>query len=720
MRLMRVLLIIAAVLAGLVLLGFIAFHMGIYPAAPAHKGVVALIRARVIDGTGAPPIEEAMILIRDGRIVAVGPADEIPIPEGAQVLKLRGLTVLPGLIDSHVHFGAPEVERFEDYQKLSVPALIWDAMRMHPGKRRAFIEHGVTAIKSVGDPYPWIIEVKRAIEGGKLEGPRVFAAGPGFTAPGGHPAGTIFKDNPYLIRTATRQMTDPERAREEVRSLAQGRVDFIKALYDGGSERSPFGLLPKLDRAVLKAIIEEAHAQGLKVTVHWSHIRELVEIVDLGMDGLEHAGVEELPESLVQEIAARGIWVTPTLAVFERLFPPAVLEVAKRNVRKLREAGVKIAAGTDAGNPGVLFGPSLHRELELLVEAGLTPMEAILAATKNAAELLGMEELGTLEPGKLADLIAVEGNPLRDISTIRDIRLVIKGGKVLVNRLHEARRSFAVTETSLEEPEAAQQTTQPEPPIEETPEPLKAAVERSLPGPKTIQEVRAFIIQAQRLYYNPASGEEFRRAKELLEAAERGLKALLERNPADAVAWHELAKVQYALGSYLEIEVEEWAVKADKHKARRYFEAAWESAQRAVELDGKLSDAHRLVGEAIMRLISHKGWRFAAANSKKAKEAVEKALRLNAANTLAHLALGQWYFFTPGIYGGDLRKARRSFERALEAAKTDHERFLAQIWLGQVLLTQGDKAQAKEHFERALEIYPNSRWAKALLEETHE
>ncbi|MFB6285754.1 MAG: amidohydrolase family protein [Candidatus Bipolaricaulia bacterium] len=435
----RIMLIVGALLAGTVLIGLIAFQSGRYPAPSPHDGTLALTGARLVDGTHGEPLANATILVRNERIQAVGPASNVEIPDNAKVRDLAGMTVLPGLIDSHVHFGVPEAPSYEAYQNVSIPSIIWRTARMFPSHRRAFIQNGVTSIKSVGDVYPWIVNVKRSIANANLGGPRVFAAGPVFTAPGGHPVSTIYQGNDYLIENAARQVDDPKRARQEVQALAQGGVDFIKAIYEAGG---PQNELPRLDPQVLKAIIDEAHAQGLKVTVHTSTPSEVRDVVELGADGIEHGVTngESLSEETIQLLSERNVAYDPTLSVIEAQVeltdrPTEVLKEAQATVKALDQAGVTIVAGTDVGNPGLKFGPSLHRELELLVESGMTSKEAIQAATRNAARWLEGDDLGTVEPRKLADLTIVAGNPLDDIAQTRQVRMVIKDGTVVFDQL---------------------------------------------------------------------------------------------------------------------------------------------------------------------------------------------------------------------------------------------------------------------------------------------
>ena len=386
---------------------------------------ILVIRGAVlIDGTGRAPLNDATIVIQGNRIRSVGSAGAVEIPDGARQLDLSGLVVLPGLIDSHVHLtsvGPPQGPNDDPYS----PALL------------SYLEHGVTTIKDMGGIHPLTVEIKRSLADGRRKGPRLFVAGPMFTAPGGHPAGSWLKGNGALARLFSRQVKDPGEAREEVRKLARDGVDFIKAVYDTSQEESPFGKLPTLDRAVLKAIIEEAHMLGLRVAVHWSIPSELSEILELSPDGLEHIGFSAIPDDLVARIAKDRFYLDPTLAVSEAVVQsPSGDPVLRENVRKLAGAGVELVAGTDAPLIGMNFGDGLDRELETLVHAGLTPMQAIQAATKNAAEYLGKSrDIGTIETGKLADLIAMAGNPLEDIRNIGNVRLVIKDGELLIDKL---------------------------------------------------------------------------------------------------------------------------------------------------------------------------------------------------------------------------------------------------------------------------------------------
>lgn len=249
-----------------------------------------------------------------------------------------------------------------------------------------------------------------------------------FTAVGGHPAGTWLRGNGEAAAAFARQITDPALAREEVRRAVAAGAGAIKAVYDSGSARSPFGLLPRLDDAVLAAIIAESRALGVRSLVHWQSVRDLPAVIDARPDEIEHVPVESIPDSLIAKLASNRIAVAPTVAPFAGLLPPPILDRLLSNVRRLSEAGVQILAGSDAPL-GPAFGTGLHSELELLVRAGLTPRKALQAATRDAARALGLTTLGTIEPGMVADLVVLGGDPEERIEAVRDVRLVIQGGR---------------------------------------------------------------------------------------------------------------------------------------------------------------------------------------------------------------------------------------------------------------------------------------------------
>ncbi|GAG31341.1 unnamed protein product, partial [marine sediment metagenome] len=229
--------------------------------------MLVLNHARLIDGTGGPPVDDATIVLDGSRIIAAASAANYP--SDAQVFDVRGLTILPGLIDAHVHFGGFVVDDPDwQFTYWSIFPFFLDYARSFRKRRALALENGVTTVRSAGDNHPQILRLRDRINAGKLVGPRIVAAGPIFTAPGGHPAGTIYKNNRYVVEHATRQVDAVDVARAEVRRLAADGVDLVKAVY---SDVNPFDLghpIPKLDLSVLRALIDEAHQQDLPAMVH--------------------------------------------------------------------------------------------------------------------------------------------------------------------------------------------------------------------------------------------------------------------------------------------------------------------------------------------------------------------------------------------------------------------------------------------------------------------
>lgn len=402
-------------------------------AAPPHEGVLALTGGRVLSGTGLEPLDRATVVIRDGTIVAVGADAEVQVPVGARTVDLAGRTLLPGLIDLHVHLGFPDLERGEDLGLRQMPGYVLDLARHVPGVRRDLLEHGVTAVRSLGDEFAWVTELRRFIDEGELEGPRLFAAGPVLTTPGGHPVVTFGVDPDS---DGVRVPRTPDEARRRVAELTDGRdaVDLIKVVQERGDERrrmEPFA--PE----VLAAIVDAAHDAGRRVTAHWGTLEDLTDVVAAGVDGLEHVeargALDGWPDGVVADLVARDVTLTPTLAVTEVAISADDHRQLRRRVGEFHAAGGRVVAGSDAGIPGVPFGAGLHRELELLVDAGLAPVEALRAATSTAAAVLGSDDIGAVEPGRAADLVVLEGDPLGDIGAIRDVALVLRDGRLVVD-----------------------------------------------------------------------------------------------------------------------------------------------------------------------------------------------------------------------------------------------------------------------------------------------
>ena len=418
----------------LVAVGFACFYVTLYRAGVAQEGYLALTGATVLAGEGLEPRARSTILIRDGIIIRIGNADDVGIPPEATVLDLSGYTVLPGLIDLHVHLGSPEMKVRQKPGPMMLAKLIVDWVRCFPGRRRAFLNHGVTTVRSVGDDHEWVVKFRRRIRNGELEGPRLFVAGPLFTTRGGHPVATLRVE----ARSGGVRVPDtPDEARNAVRKLAGGDegVDLIKIVQERGRRDKP---LEPIRPDVLRAIVAEAHCHGLPVTAHWGTREDLDDVLAAGVDGLEHfepRGVlEGSPGDTLDVLVQRGLPIAPTLTVMDVVIPPQIMRQLCRRVGEYHAAGGRVVVGTDAGMPGVPFGAGVHRELEILVESGLTPQQALQGATSEAAKVLRSDQIGVIAAERAADLVAVAGDPLQDIMAVRNVVMVFRDGRLVVDR----------------------------------------------------------------------------------------------------------------------------------------------------------------------------------------------------------------------------------------------------------------------------------------------
>ena len=399
---------------------------------------VALIGGVVIDGNGGTPVENGVVLVRDGRIEAVGEAAGVRVPTDARVIDLEGRAVLPGLADMHVHLMGG-----------------WDGVGSDwLGYQRylnALLYSGVTTVFDLGNIMPFVLQLRDEVAAGTIAGPRIYCVGP-----------LVDDADPSWPPFSVGLVIDSQVA-DVVAMLERSGVDAVKA-YGG------------LSVPLLRELVEVASGSSLPVIADlWSR-NGSYDVTAAGIAALAHAPTREIDQLSFDLIVEKKTMVITTLAVQEshsrRRFeepaflehplianttPPAFLaalrehatqdltdedkkvaaasgvklDIATKNVQRLHRAGILLVAGTDAPYPGVAQGEGIHRELELLVEAGLSPLEAITTATRNAALLIGAEDWGTITAGKVADLIVVEGRPDRDIRRTRDIHMVMRGGRIL-------------------------------------------------------------------------------------------------------------------------------------------------------------------------------------------------------------------------------------------------------------------------------------------------
>ncbi|HZN10394.1 MAG TPA: amidohydrolase family protein, partial [Blastocatellia bacterium] len=424
------------------------------PKSAATSSVMVIDGAQVWDGSGGAPIQEGVVVVSEGRIQAVGPRGSVRIPEGATVIPGSGKTVIPGLINAHGHVGMTRGLKAsrENYTEENVLAQL-----------RQYALYGVTTVLSMGTDFEPMFKVRGPAKAGETPRATALTAGRGFTGKGGYPA--VLPGNAGVPR----EVDSVEEARRHVQELAQQKVDVVKIWVD-----DHWGHYQKIRPELYRAIIDEAHKHQLRVMAHIFYLEDAKQLVAAGLDGLAHSVRDrEIDDALIQALKEKKTFAIPTLVREESTFiyaqPPAFLDdpffsrrvdpdiirqlkdpaygarvksdpdfskfpgqlkMGQKNLKKLWDAGVPIAFGSDTGPPARFQGFFEHRELELMVEAGLTPAQALQVATSNAAAALRLSpDFGTLAAGKRADLILLDADPLADIRNTRKINKVWIGGR---------------------------------------------------------------------------------------------------------------------------------------------------------------------------------------------------------------------------------------------------------------------------------------------------
>lgn len=428
-----------------------------------------LIRdARIVTGDGRV-IDSGAVLVRNGKIEEIyeGKAPDSKTLK-ADAIEGSGKTLLPGLIDAHVHLAAPGGFPGKGY--------VYEPEKALPRALAAYLYSGVVAVRSAGDPLDMAKRARALVSSGERAGAELFLCGPLFTTAGGH--GTeYFKDLPESLRAMVQEQTvrlpkTADEARSMVVSLKGQGVDAIKAVLDSGG---PGALFNRMDTAVLRAIVEEARRQGLPVAVHTGDAADVRDALAAGASSIEHGSDREaIPDELFKKMAAAGVVYDPTLSVLEafddllsgntalldrslvqQVGPAAILEstrtyllgrqakaqdtahpvrlpIGKANLRRAYELGVPLVAGTDSGNPLLIHGPAIHRELRLWVDAGVPARTALEAATFRGARLLGAGgRMGSIRKGYEATLLLVDGNPIEEIASTERISVVLVQGEVI-------------------------------------------------------------------------------------------------------------------------------------------------------------------------------------------------------------------------------------------------------------------------------------------------
>lgn len=415
-----------------------------------HGEIRVLRDFTLIDGTGRAPVSHAAMVIDNGRIAWVGPVSQLKTPKGAGTTDLNGKFVMPGIIDLHVHLGAT-IDLTQD--------AAFQTRENIQKNLKTYASYGVTTVLSLGTDPDLIFRIRADQRAGRPSEARVYTAGQGF----------VFKNGYGGLAGRNKQVSDVAGIEPAVAAQAANGVDVIKLWMD-----DELGSYPKMPYEISQAIINSAHRHGLRAVAHIFYLADAKKLTDQGINGFVHS-VRDAPvdQALIDGMKKRGVWqVAATLSREESMFAygktpgfiddpffvrgvsadtirllssperqktvsaaphfsqyPAFFETAKRNMKKLADAGIKYGFGTDTGPPGRFAGFGDHGEMQALVDAGLTPMQAIVAATRSGAGFLGARDLGTLEKSKWADLIVLDANPLIAIRNTRTIRAVYIAGR---------------------------------------------------------------------------------------------------------------------------------------------------------------------------------------------------------------------------------------------------------------------------------------------------
>jgi imidazolonepropionase-like amidohydrolase len=413
---------------------------------------VLLRDVRLIDGTGAPARDHVSLLLRDGRIEKIG--ETMIVPKGVQVRELSGKTVVPGLISTHSHLGliVDDAESSATgYTRENVTAQL-----------KQFERYGVTTIMSLGLNRDLVYELREEQRKGRLGGATIFTAGRGIGVPGGAPPLPSAMDQIYRPASV-------DEARRDVDELAAHRADIVKIWVD-----KLHGAAPEMTPEIYKAVIDEAHKKHVRVAAHEYSLEDAKQLVADGVDVLAHSVRDQVvDDAFIQAMKQHKVWYVPTFTVDESFFVyaerPAFMQtgffqeaagpklmakfnapgyaekinqdaqtaqhrkdfaVGQQNLKRLFDAGVNVGFGTDSGAlPGRIPGFAEHHELELMVQAGLTPMQAITAATGENAKLLHSLDRGTIAVRKRADLLVLDADPLMDIRNTQKIFAVYHDGR---------------------------------------------------------------------------------------------------------------------------------------------------------------------------------------------------------------------------------------------------------------------------------------------------
>lgn len=403
---------------------------------PVSAATTAIVGGTIVDLDGKKPLQDAVILVDGERITAIGSRSEVDIPAGTEIVDAKGKWLIPGMMNMHVHLGLILPGKMQAQLAHETEAEV--ALRMAANAEQV-LQAGVTTVRLPGEHRYGDIAVKKSINKGESHGPRIFTAGEAVVITGGHgsEAGIIYADGPGELVKAVRKQ------------ISLG-ADWIKILISGGIATDGGAIAEALmTPEEINAVVDAAHRFGVKVAAHSGSPAATSVAIDAGIDSIEHGYMLDRP--VLKKMARAGTWLVPTIVVsqpatqlfFEAIGSPqwylerrnSVGKIHWESLRTAIDEDVNIALGTDQlpnePNDGTT---ATVREAEYYVEAGMTPLRALRAATIEPAKMLGADDdIGSLEVGKYADIVAVSADPVADISALRSITMVMKGGTIYRN-----------------------------------------------------------------------------------------------------------------------------------------------------------------------------------------------------------------------------------------------------------------------------------------------